>query len=73
MDAAERQTEKVLQQRQCFSLKQLAVNGVDLIALGIPEGRAVGAALQALLTAVMNNELPNEKTALLAKVKQDIL
>ena len=73
VDAAERQTEKVLQQRQCFSLKQLAVNGVDLIALGIPEGRAVGAALQALLTAVMNNELPNEKTALLAKVKQDIL
>lgn len=73
VDAAERQTEKVLQQRQCFSLKQLAVNGADLIALGIPEGRAVGAALQALLTAVMNNELPNEKPALLAKVKQDIL
>ena len=72
VDKAELQTEEVLRQNRCFSLKQLAVNGADLIALGIPEGRAVGSALNELLTLVISNDLPNEKAALLAKAKDYI-
>ncbi len=52
----------------CFSLKDLAVNGHDLMALGL-SGRAVGQALSRLLSLVMDEALPNEKNALLAAIK----
>ena len=45
-------------------MKQLAVNGGDLMRLGIT-GRPIGLILNALLDAVVNGELPNERAALL--------
>ena len=57
----------LLAERPCFTLKDLAVNGRDLTAKGL-KGRAVGEALQALLDAVMDGRLPNEKEALLAGI-----
>ena len=55
----------VLEQEQCFSLKDLAVNGHDLAeAVGL-KGPAIGAALAALLDAVIAGEVENEKGALL--------
>ncbi len=53
----------------CFSLKDLAVNGSDLMALGY-SGRAVGVELQRLLELVMAEALPNEKEALLAAARE---
>ena len=62
------EVEKILQslmERQaCFSLKQLAVNGDDLLALGL-SGRRVGRTLDALLNAVIEDELPNDREKLL--------
>ncbi len=48
-----------------MSLKRLAVNGHDLMALGY-SGRAVGEELNRLLGLVLDETLPNEKAALLA-------
>ncbi len=48
----------------CLSLKDLAVNGNDLMALGF-EGKAIGRCLNALLEQVLDSTLPNEKNALL--------
>ena len=59
--------DSVLAEQACFSLKDLAVNGHDLIAAGL-KGPAVGAALQFLLEAVMDGRVPNEKEALLAEL-----
>ena len=53
----------------CFSLKQLAVNGNDLKALGL-RGPAVGRTLEALLNKVVDGELPNEREALLEFVTE---
>lgn len=53
----------------CLSLKDLAVNGHDLIALGY-RGKAIGQALNALLEQVLDERIPNEKEALLETVKQ---
>ena len=55
----------------CLTLKDLAVNGRDLMALGLT-GKAVGQALNELLEQVMDERLPNEKTALLQAVKNKI-
>lgn len=59
----------LLEKNACFSLKQLAVNGRDMAALGL-EGPAIGQALQTLLEAVMDGETDNDRTALLALVKE---
>lgn len=49
----------------CFSLKDLAVNGRDLIAAGWAPGPGLGEALESLLDAVTDGAVPNEKAALL--------
>ena len=54
----------LLAEHPCFTLKDLAVNGRDLLAAGL-KGKAVGEALQLLLEAVMDGKVPNEKAALL--------
>ena len=53
----------------CLSLKDLAVNGHDMMALGIA-GREIGRILNSLLEQVIDEKLPNEKDALLAAVKE---
>ena len=53
---------------ECLSLKDLAVGGDDIAALGA-DGKAIGAVLNALLTEVTEGRLPNEKTALLTAAK----
>ena len=55
----------------CLSLKDLAVDGHDLAELGI-RGKAIGETLNRLLETVMDEELPNEKTALLHYVKNTL-
>ena len=57
----------LLADRPCFTLKDLAVNGNDLIATGL-KGKAVGEALQSLLESVMDGRIPNERDALLASL-----
>lgn len=51
----------VMAEQQCFSLKDLAVNGRDMMMLGIPEGPEVGAMLHKLMDLVLDGEAPNEK------------
>jgi len=53
----------------CLSLKDLALNGHDLMALGI-QGKAIGQTLNRLLEAVMDETVPNEKQALLNHAAQ---
>ena len=60
--------DEIIKQKQCFSLKDLAVNGKDLIDAGVREGTEVGAALNRLLRMVIDEEIENDKEALLAEV-----
>lgn len=57
--------EEVLAEASCLGLKDLAVNGRDLMALGYPAGKELGACLNRLLELVLEEKLPNEKEALL--------
>ena len=63
-DAIREVLDQIRSENACLSLKDLAVNGHDLMALGI-RGRAVGETLNRLLEAVIEEEVPNEKQALL--------
>ena len=56
----------------CCRVSQLAVNGRDLMAAGIPAGPALRRVLKALLDGVIRAEYPNEKPALLAAAQKII-
>ena len=57
--------EEVLDERSTFSIKNLAVNGNDLIAIGFKQGPAIGSVLNDLLNLVIDEQILNEKAALL--------
>ena len=54
----------------CCRVSQLAVNGRDLMAAGVPAGPGIRKVLEALLDGVIREEYPNERQALLAAVQQ---
>ncbi|GHV44790.1 polynucleotide adenylyltransferase [Clostridia bacterium] len=54
----------------CYSLAGLAVNGDDLIAAGMPPGRAIRQTLEALLDQVIAGTLENERETLLKFIKR---
>ena len=56
--------DEVLSSQQCFSMKDLAVNGRDLIRLGMKPGPQMGEVLNALLEAVIEEKVENTKEAL---------
>lgn len=56
--------DQIIAENNCFSLRQLAVNGYDMIKLGY-EKFQIKSALQYLLNAVINNEVENERDKLI--------
>lgn len=62
--------EGVIAERQCFSMRDLAVNGNDIMReLGIGPGKRVGEILRHLLDAVIAGDLPNSWEALISEAK----
>jgi tRNA nucleotidyltransferase (CCA-adding enzyme) len=66
----EKLLEEIREEDSCLSLKDLAVKGNDLMALGIT-GKAIGQTLNDLLEQVLEETLPNEKDALISYVKRE--
>ena len=63
--------DQIKAENACLSLKDLAVNGHDLMEMGFT-GRAIGQCLNTLLEQVIDERLPNEKAALLAFAKTQL-
>ena len=63
--------EEILREDSCFSLKQLAIKGNDLTALGL-RGPAVGQTLGQLLELVMDGKAENTREALLKEADRII-
>ena len=61
----------LLAENPCVTLRDMAVNGRDLMAMGA-KGRAVGETLQWLLEQVLDEILPNERDALLAAAQEHL-
>lgn len=58
-----------IQSSDCLTLKQLAVNGYDLIAAGCPKTK-ISTCLNQALSAVIEDQVPNQKEALLTYIQQ---
>ncbi len=60
---------KVEAEKSARSLKDLAVNGKDLMALGIPAGKQIGRILNELFQCVLDDPAMNEREKLLTVAK----
>ena len=63
--------EEIVALGKCFSLKDLAVSGRDVIAAGIAPGPEVGRVLNELLGQVLNGLVPNNREALLSLITDE--
>ena len=64
---------KIVAEQQCFSLRDLAVNGLDIMSLGVASGPVVGATLNHLLDKVLSGELKNDTESLLTEAVKFLL
>ena len=62
--------ETLLDSKEAFTLAQLAINGNDIIALGVEPGRRIGALLDSVLDAVIEESVANERETLLEFVRE---
>jgi len=63
------QYEILLREDQCVSIRELAVSGRDLIAIGYTPGPALGEALEELLQTVLDDPSANTRETLLRKAE----
>lgn len=71
VDFIENEFELILKENACFKLKDLAVNGNDMISLGVNEIR-IGEVLEYLLSQVVEEKLSNQKETLIKSAKEYI-
>lgn len=62
--------EKIIENGDCLSIKELKINGHDLMKAGIPEGAVVGEILKQLLEFVLDDEKNNDREVLLKKAEE---
>lgn len=63
---------EVMSQRDCFSIKDLSINGKDVMNLGVPEGKMVGEILKSCLSAVISEDIQNERDELMEFAKAEV-
>ena len=57
--------DKIIAEKQCLSLKNLAITGKDLMDMGFSQGKHLGDALKKLLDVVLEQPELNERDKLL--------
>ena len=67
---AEKLMDEQLNAEPVFGVKDLAINGSDLIALGMEPGPVIGHVLQVLLNEVVDGDVLNEREALITRAQQ---
>ena len=69
IDAMEVEYRKILQEENCLSIKDLQVNGKDLIDMGVPQGQRIGEILKELFEDVVDNPEHNNRDYLLNQIE----
>lgn len=64
---------RVLEQKECYCLKDMDINGKDLIEAGISPGREIGRVLSLLLDEVIDGKTENKNALLLKRAEELIL
>ena len=70
IDAFEKKVDDLIAADQVFQMRDLAIDGHDLISIGITEGKVIGKIKRLLLEKVIDGELENEPDALIEEAKK---
>ena len=73
LDELQRIYEGILERGECVCVKELSVDGKDLMAAGVKQGKQIGEILSDLLEIVLEDPEKNTKETLLAYVKETYL
>jgi tRNA nucleotidyltransferase (CCA-adding enzyme) len=65
--------DEIIAENECFTRKDLVINGKDLINLGYPQGKKLGIILDKLLEYVIENPDKNTKDDLIKYIKEECL
>lgn len=68
--------DEIIAEGDCFSIKDMKINGRDIIAMGVPEGRFIGEILQTLMDKVLEGEIDNQREMLInegKKIKSNLM
>lgn len=60
---------EIMEENECISLKNLEVNGKDIISVGITDGKRIGEILKMLLEMVIDEKVENDKEELMKIIK----
>ncbi|WP_125153805.1 CCA tRNA nucleotidyltransferase [Clostridium rectalis] len=63
--------EKILKEHQCINIKDLSINGDDLIKLGFRQGKDIGKILKDVFIKVLDDPSLNQKDKLIDLVKKN--
>lgn len=63
----------IIEESLCFSVKEIEINGYDLISLGIPQGAIIKEILNDVLNKVINEEVKNNKKEILHYVESTFM
>ncbi|SFI07734.1 tRNA nucleotidyltransferase (CCA-adding enzyme) [Pseudobutyrivibrio sp. OR37] len=69
IDELEQVYRQVISAGDCLKIKDLKINGKDLLDMGVPQGQKIGEILKALFDEVVDNPKLNERDYLLNRVK----
>ena len=62
--------DEIVSENLAFSLKQLAINGIDVMSLGY-KGKSIGEVLNFVLNAVIDDKVDNNKDELIKYIKEN--
>lgn len=69
IDAMEQEYRAILAADDCLSIKDLQINGKDLIDMGVPQGQKIGEILKAIFDEVVDDPSLNQRDYLLTRAK----
>ncbi len=72
IDELEKVFNEVVAAGDCLRIKDLQINGKDLIAMGVPQGQRIGEVLSTIFDAVVENPEMNQRETLLNMAKSMI-
>ncbi len=70
IDQFEALYDRIMEKQVCVQKKDLALNGKDLLDIGVPQGKKVGEILDLLFTQVIEEPAKNTREELLAEAKR---
>lgn len=71
VDKLEEAYRNVVANKECVSLKSLAVTGKDILAAGIPAGPEVGKIMNSLLEEVLDDPSKNNREYLISRIRNE--